>query len=198
MLLAAALALLCAAVATWFVAQASRPAARVQLRFAAVLIAALAVAPPLMPAAASAVALLVLPVVFVVLVLATAAGAGRAAHQTLAAVLLALVSLAALAAAITGLSALALAPCALAVLALIGLSLRRLKGLGALQGIAAALCLLGAICVFVLEGVSVPLLLFCAAGLLGTTLALSRSDVRDEERARPDLRRLGVGVGRRV
>ena len=110
---AAALLLFASCLAAWLVASGARPAARVHLRFAAVLFAALAVAVLAITPAAAAIALLVLPIGSGVLVLASRAAMARPLEAALAAALLAAVSLAGLGAAVTGWTALALAPTAL-------------------------------------------------------------------------------------
>ncbi len=185
---AAALLLFAACLAAWLVAAGARPAARVHLRFAAVLFAALAAAVFAVAPAVPATALLVLPIGSGVLVLATLAGTAQPLEAALASSLLAAVSLAALGAAITGWTTLALAPSALCI-GVIGLLTANGKDrLSVVQGIAAALCLLGAASAFALEGADAAMTLFCAAGLLGLTLALSRSGPAVEERAGRDLR----------
>jgi len=198
-LLASAAVLLLAAIAAWFVAPAARPAARVDLRFAAILFAALAVAAVAMPSAKSAVALLVLPIALTVLALAAAAASERAAPAGLAATLLGAVSLAALGAALSGLAALALAPAMAAAVAAAWLHLRRLRPAmrRALEGLAASLCFVAALAAFARSGVESATLLFCAAGLVGIVLGSVPSDAAIEERAGPDLRSaIGGGRGR--
>jgi len=192
---AAALLLFASCLAAWLVASGARPAARVHLRFAAVLFAALAVAVLAITPAAAAIALLVLPIGSGVLVLAARAAMARPLEAALAAALLAAVSLAGLGAAVTGWTALALAPTALCAGAVGVLAAKSADRLGAVQGIAAALCLLGAASAFALEGADAALTLFCAAGLLGVTLALSRSGPAVEERTGRDLR-TAIGRGR--
>lgn len=197
MLLAAAL-LLAATLAAWSVAAGARPSARIQLRFAGVLFTALPIAAALMPAAAPGVALLILPLGASVLALAATAGFSRAAPAGVAAVLLALICLAGLGAAITGLALFSLAPAAVALLVLAAIFLRQFDAARAasVQGMLSALCLLGALSSFAIDGAGVGLLLFCAAGVLGLALALSRSDVVREEHAVRDLRGLAA-IGRR-
>jgi alpha-1,6-mannosyltransferase len=194
---ASAVLLIAAALAAWFVAAGSRPAARVHLRFASVLLVSPAAAALAMPAAAPEVASLVMPIALIVLALATAAGLAKALVPALAALILMAASLSALAAAVTGWIVLALAPALLGVAAIVILCLRRFDDarLAALQGFASALCFLAAASAFVLDGVGAALLLFSAAGLLGLTLALSRSGVAVVQRAGPDLR--GVAIARR-
>jgi hypothetical protein len=196
---AAAALLLSATLAAWFVAGGARPAARVQLRFAAILFAAVPLAAVAAPQAAPAVTLLVLPIGLGIFALAVTAGFSKALASGLAAILLAALCLAGLAAAITGLAAIALAPSALAIAALVILFLRQFDAARAasVQGMLSALCFLGAASVFAADGVGAALLLFAAAGILGLALALSRSDVAVEERPLTDLRGLAAIRGRR-
>ncbi|HWD28715.1 MAG TPA: hypothetical protein VG387_16200 [Rhizomicrobium sp.] len=186
----AALLLAAAAVAAWFTALGAKPAARVQIRFAAVLFVALAVAVPAAPGAVAAIALIVLPIALGVLALASTAGFGAPTRPSLAAIALALVVLAALTAAVTGWRAFALTPAAFAIVAMNVVFLRQVRArqVAALQGIVSAACFLAASSAFALEGVGAPLLLFTAAGFLGATLALSRSDGVVDERPGRDLR----------
>lgn len=194
---AAALLLAVAALAAWFVAAGARPAARVQLRFAGVLFAAPALAAAMAPAAAAAVTLLVLPIGLSVLALAATAGFAKAVPSGVAAVLLALVCLAGLAAAITGLALFSLALAAACIIAAMAVFLRQFDAARAasVQGMVSALCFLAGTSSFAVDGAGAGLLLFSAAGLLGTTLALARSDVVVEERPLRDLRGLAA-IGR--
>jgi hypothetical protein len=144
------------------------------------------------------VTLLVLPIALAVLALAAAAGFARPLPPALAAVALAAISLAGLAAAVTGLAAFSLAPSALAAIAIAALCLRQfdIARAKSVQGMLAALCFLAAASSFALDGAGAALLLFSAAGLLGLTLALSRSD-GVVEGGRRDLRdALAIGGGR--
>ncbi|MEJ0042948.1 MAG: hypothetical protein WDM81_12410 [Rhizomicrobium sp.] len=192
---AASLLLLASSLAAWLVAAGARPPARVHVRFAAVLFAALGVASLVAQSAVPAIALLVLPIGLSVLGLGTAAARTRPLEPALAASLLAAVSLAALAAAVTGLTALSLAPSALGAVAIGMLGARAEDRLGVVQGVAAAFCFLGAASAFALADAGPELTLFCAAGLLGLALALSRSGAAVEERPGRDLR--GLAIGRR-
>ncbi len=198
-MIAGALLLLAATLAAWFVAGGARPAARVQIRFAAVLFGALAPALAVLPPAGAAVTLLVLPVGLSILALASIAGFSRPLPAGAAALFLALVCLAGLAAAITGWAVLSLVPCAVAILALLAIFLRQFDAarLASVQGMASALCFLGAVSSFAAYGADAALLLFAAAGFLGITLALSRSDVAVEEAPARDLRGLAAIGGRR-
>ena len=188
--LAAALLLLATTVAVWFVAAGARAAARVQIRFAGVLFAALAAAALTAPMAAATVTLLVLPLALAVLALAGTAGFGKPVPPAVAAIVLGAVCLAGLGSAITGERTLSFVPVAAALLVLAVTFARQFDAarLASLQGMLSVLCLLGAAASFASEGAGRALLLFCAAGLLGLTLALSRSDLVVEERALRDLR----------
>ena len=195
-MIASALLLLAAAVAVWFVAAGARPAARLQIRFAAVFFSALGLASATV--AAASVTLLVLPIGLSVMALAAAAGFDRAVPSAIAASLLALICLAALTAAILGLAIFSLAPAAAATLGIAVLCARQFDAarIASVQGMLAALCFLGAASSFAIDGAGLGLLLFSAAGLLGLSLALSRSDVVVEETAARDLRGLAA-IGRR-
>jgi hypothetical protein len=194
-----ALLLVSAALAVWFVAPAARPAARLQLRFAAIVFVAPAAAAVAMPAAAAAVTLVAFPIALGVLALAGAAGFERVLTPSLAVPLLAAICLGALAAAATGLVLFALTPAVLAAVAIAAVSIRQFDVARpeSVRGIVSALCFLAAASAFALEGVGVALLLFTAAGLLGLTLALSRSDAGVEQAPRRDLRHAAAAVGRR-
>jgi hypothetical protein len=185
-----ALLLAAAALAVWFVAPAARAAARLQLRFAAILFVAPAIAAVFVPIAASAVTMIALPIALAVLALACAAGFERAVAPSLAAVALAFVCLGGLGAAITGLAAFALAPAALAAFAIAALSVRQFDTVrpSSVRGMLSAACFLAAASAFALEGAGAPVLLFSAVGLLGLTLALSRSDAGVDEKPGRDLR----------
>ncbi|MBV9045951.1 MAG: hypothetical protein JO348_02890 [Alphaproteobacteria bacterium] len=190
MLLIAASLLLLATVGAWFVALGAKPAARVQLRFAMVLFACIAISAALLPPASASVTLLVLPIALSVVAFASAAGFEHAAPASLSAPLLAAVSLGGMAAAATGIALFSLAPAALAACALAAVSVRQFDAARAssVQGMLAALAFLAALSTFVLEGVGFTLLLFVATGVLGGTLALSRSDARVEKKRGRDLR----------
>ncbi|MBL6936699.1 MAG: hypothetical protein ISS15_07415 [Alphaproteobacteria bacterium] len=195
MLSAAALLLLVATVASWLVGAAARPAARVQLRFAAVLFVACGAAAIGIPAAAPAVVLLVIPIATAILAVAAQTGFDHPLTPALSSLVLALASLCGIAGAV-GFVFFALAASVPATGVLFLVSLRRAKEarIAAVQCGIAALCLIAAQSLFVLEGVDVPFLLFLSAGLLGVTLALSRSDPVIEQKAIADLR--GAAIGR--
>jgi hypothetical protein len=190
----AAALLFLATLAVWFVAVGARPGARLQIRFAAVLLAAPAIASLVLPAATPAVAALVLPIALAVLALAAAAGLAQPPSVGTASLILVLASLGGIGTGITAILAFALAPAALAIAALIYLFARDATGLAAAQGILAAFCFLGAAAAFALEGADFGLLLFLAAGLLGTGLALSRSNLAAEDK--PARRRFALSIGR--
>jgi hypothetical protein len=193
---AAPLLLLVATVAAWFVAAGARAAARVQLRFASVLLAACAVA-ALTPAA-TAVVLLVLPIAIAVLALAALAGFERAVLPAVSGVLLAGVSLCGIVSAATGLAMFALGAAVIAAAALLLVCLRQFDAarIASVQGALAALCLLAAQSVFVLDRGGIAFLLFVSAGLLGTVLALARSETAVEKTSAADLRAAAIS-GRR-
>jgi hypothetical protein len=186
----AALLALAAAIAAWLVAAAARGAARVQLRFAAVLLAACAAAAVATPTAASAVAILVLPIVVAVLALAARAGFEQAPNPFLSSAMLGAASLCGITSAITGLALFALVASIAGVVVLLVICSRQFERarLASVQGGLAALCLLAALSVFATDEVGPAFLLFAAAGLLGVTLALSRSDVAIDNKTAGDLR----------
>jgi hypothetical protein len=199
MLALSALLLVAAALVVWFVAPAARAAARLQLRFAAILFVAPAIAAIATPWAGTAVALIGFPIALAVLALASTAGFERALAPSLAAPLLAAVCLGALAAAVSGIVLLALVPAALATVAIAAVSLRRFEIARpeSIRGMASALSFFAAASAFALEGAGVALLLFSAVGLLGLSLALARSDAGIEEASPRDLRVAALAVRRR-
>jgi len=160
---------------TWLIAPGARPAARVQLRFAAVLFAACAIAAVALPSAAAAVGLLVLPIAIAVLALAVLAGFEHALGAASASALLGLASLCGIVSAVTGLALFALAAALLANVMLLLLCLRRFDAMRreSLQGALSALCLFAAQSVFVLDRVGVAFLLFAGAGLRRGTCAVA-------------------------
>ncbi len=182
-LFAASLLLFAATITVWFVATAARAPARVQLRFSAVLVAAIAAAILALPAIATGVCLLVLPIAFGTLALASAFSYARALPPALAALALALASLCGLGAAVSGVAVLSFVPAALSIVAGAALFLGRfdIDRTASVQGMLGGLALLGALSCFALQGAGMALCLFLAAGLLGVTLALSRSDVGVEQ-----------------
>jgi hypothetical protein len=194
MIVLSALLLVAAALTVWFVAPAARAAARLQLRFAAILFVAPAIAALAISWAATSVALIAFPIALAVLALASAAGFERALAPSLAVPLLAAVCLGALAAAVTGIVLLSLAPAVFAVAAIAAVSMRRSEGARreAIRGMASAVSFFAAASAFALEGAGVALLLFSAVGLLGLSVTLARSDAGIEEAG--DLRIAALAV----
>ncbi len=191
MLLTAAL-LGAAAIAVWFLATGARAAARVHLRFASMLFAALAAASAIAPPVADEVALLVAAIALPVLAFAAYASFEKAMSPMPATLLLGLVCLGGLASAATGIISFALAPAALSAAAILLISARQFDAarLSSIQGMLSALALLASASSFALDGATPAYLLFSAAGLLGLTLALARaSDTGVEEQGSRDLRR---------
>ena len=191
-----ALLLLAVTIGSWFVAPAALPKARVHLRFASVLFAALAASAPLPLAAQLSIALFVLPLALAVLALAALAATAQPLPPAGAALILVAVCMAAFGAIFLGRPALALAPAVLAAGAIALLALKRLRtahlaAVQAMTGAAAFLCAASAVA-FGDIAVSAPL--FVAAGLLGMSLALARSGAGVEDRAGRDQR--GVAIGR--
>jgi len=195
---AVAAALLFAATGlTWLLAPGSRPAARVQLRFAAVLFAACAIAAVAMPAASAAVVLLVLPIAVAVLALAVRAGFEHPLGATPASVLLGLASLCGIASAATGLALFAFGAALLANTMLLLVCVRQFDAMrtASVQGALSALCLLAAQSVLVLDRAGTAFLLFAATGLCGVTLALSRLDIAAKKPPAHDLRGAAIRRG---
>jgi hypothetical protein len=188
-----ALLLFAATLTAWFVAAGARPGARLQIRFAGVLLAALALAGMSSAALAPVVAAIVLPIALTVLALAATTGLVAPPSVGNASLGLLLASLGGLGAAISGWLAAALVPSAFALVVLVVLFARHAAGLGAVQGILSAFCLLAAAAAFALEGADFGLMLFLAAGLLGVSLALSRSNLAAEK---APLRRSLSGIRR--
>lgn len=182
-LLLSATALLTASIWTWFLAAPFRPAARVNLRFAAMLLAAVAIAAPLARVGDVA-ALVVLPPAGAALALASLAlftrrppaAAGIAPAAALAAGLCAVVSASPMLTAI---------PVALAAFVISLVALQDLAWIAALSGV----LLLASVFAFLREGSGPGLLLFSAAALLG--LVRSAFAVQQPRHAR-----LGDAIGR--
>lgn len=164
-----ALALFVSAVAAWRLAAGLAPRARIYLRFACVLLAALAVAAPVR--LGDSAALFLLPLASASLVLSASARFARP-FGALGASLVLVASLASgLAAAIFGFALLALAPVMLAALAIVALSLQGLAVTACLSGLA----LVAADLVFLEQGAGAGLMLFAAAALLGLSQLLRSS-----------------------
>ncbi|MGZ5930992.1 MAG: hypothetical protein ACXWLW_02370 [Rhizomicrobium sp.] len=180
-----------ASLAVWFLALGARPPARVHLRFASMLFAALAAAAWIAPPVADEVALIVAAIALPVLAFGAYAGFEKPLAPMPATLLLGIVCLGGLAAAATGIISFALVPASLSVAAILLISARQfdVARVSSVQGMLSALSLLAAASSFALEGTGSAHLLFSAAGLLGVTLALSRaSNIVVEEQSSRDLR----------
>ena len=156
--LVAAAALFAAAVGAWWLSAPLRSRERLYLRFAAVLLAALAASVPF--GLADVTVLFLLPLAAGALMVSTLAGV---LPVGLAALLLVLALAGGLAALVTGLWPLALLPVVLAGLAIIAAAINSVALLPALAGAS----LLAAGLVFVEQGVRAGLMLFAAAALIG-------------------------------
>ena len=195
MTLAAALLLGAVSVCVWFLAEGARPAARVHLRFASVLFAALATARLAGAPLGDEVGLLVIAIALPVLALAVRAGFESPTPPLWATVLLAAASICGLAGAATGMIAFAVAPVVFSAAAIIAVCVRRFGGarLPAFQGILSALAFLAAMSSFARNGAAAPCLLFSATALLGLTIAVSRaSNLAVEEKRRRNVRRNAI------
>ena len=156
--LVAAAALFAAAVSAWWLSAPLRSRERLYLRFAAVLLAALAASVPF--GLADVTVLFLLPLAAGALMVSTLAGV---LPVGLAALLLVLALAGGLAALVTGLWPLALLPVVLAGLAIIAAAINSL----AFMPVMAGASLLAAGLVFVEQGVRAGLMLFAAAALIG-------------------------------
>ncbi len=156
--LIAAAALFAAAVGAWWLSAPLRSRERLYLRFAAVLLAALAVSAPF--GLAEVTVLFLLPLAASALMVSTLAGV---LPVSLAALMLVLALAGGLAALVTSLWPLALLPVVLAGLAVIAAAINSL----ALMPVLAGASLLAAGLVFVEQGACAGLLLFAAAALIG-------------------------------
>ena len=154
----AAAALFAAAVGAWWLSAPLRSRERLYLRFAAVLLAALAASVPF--GLADVTVLFLLPLAAGALMVSTLAGV---LPVGLAALLLVLALAGGLAALVTGLWPLALLPVVLAGLAIIAAAINSL----ALMPVLAGASLLAAGLVFVEQGARAGLMLFAAAALIG-------------------------------
>jgi hypothetical protein len=180
-----------ASLAVWFLALGARPPARVHLRFASMLFAALAAAAWIAPPVADEVALIVAAIALPVLAFGAYAGFEKPLAPMPVTLLLGIVCLGGLAAAATGIISFALVPASLSVAAILLISARQfdVARFSSVQGMLSALALLAAASSFALEGTGSAHLLFSAAGLLGLTLALSRaSNIVVEQQSSRDLR----------
>lgn len=159
--LIAALALFAASIGAWFLAAPLRVRERLYLRFAAMLLSALAVAVPV--GLADPLVLLLLPLASASLMVSTLARFARPLPVGLAALALVLSQAGGLAALVSGIWLFALAPVMLAGLAVIAAALNGMALLPMLAGAS----LLAAGLVFLQQGADAGLLLFCAAALVG-------------------------------
>ncbi len=169
---AAVLAL--SAAAAWMTAKGARPASRLYLRFACVFFVALA-ASAFAGVAPEAVALIATTLATALLMLAAAAGFRSAVKPPAAASVLALACAGGIWSAASGAMAPAVVLQVFCLLVMIALAVRERRS-GLRLGLASA-ALLAAACSLLVENslAFVALLLFSAAGLLGTTLALARA-----------------------
>lgn len=177
--LIAAAALFAAAVGTWWLSVPLRSRERLYLRFAAVLLAALAASVPF--GLADVTVLFLLPLAAGALMVSTLAGV---LPVGLAALVLVLALAGGLAALVTGLWPLALLPVVLAGLVVMAAAINSLALMPALAGAS----LLAAGLVFVEQGVRAGLMLFAAAALIGLTrpqLLRSSSSAMRPRRAVP-------------
>jgi len=177
--LIAAAALFAAAVGAWWLSAALRSRERLYLRFAAVLLAALATSAPF--GLADVTVLFLLPLAAGALMVSTLASV---LPVGLAALLLVLALAGGLTALVTGLWPLALLPVVLAGLAVMAAAINSL----ALMPVLAGASLLAAGLVFVEQGARAGLLLFAAAALIGLTrsqLLRSSSSAMRPRRAVP-------------
>jgi hypothetical protein len=163
-------ALLAVCIASWILAAPLRPGARANLRFAAMLLAAIAVAAPL-PRIGIVAALLVLPPASAALALASLARFSRKVPAAPASILLAASLAGGLGAVLSGTPMLAAAPAALAAIVITIVALQDLVFLAALSGLA----LLAALFAFLHQGAGPGMLLFAAVALLGLVRSSARS-----------------------
>ena len=159
--LIAAAALFAAAVGAWWLSGPLRARERLYLRFAAVLLAALAASAPL--GLAEVMVLFLLPLAAGALMVSTLARFARPLPVALAALALVGALAGGLAALLSGIWLLALAPVMLAALAVIAAAINSLALLPVLAGAS----LLAAGLAFLEEGARAGLFLFAAAALIG-------------------------------
>jgi len=188
LLTASAIALFAACIGAWRMAAAFKAPARMPLRFAAMLLAALAVAGAVR--LGDITALLLLPLAGAALGLAALARFARPLHAAAATAALVAGLGCGLAAMLSGHWMLALAPLACAALAVIAAGLNGMAPVAALAGLALLAAGLG----LPENGVAAGTLLFCAAGVVG--LARSAPAVHQQRLAG---RRAGIGgMGHRI
>ena len=188
LLIASAVALFAACIGGWRMAAGLKAPARMPLRFAAMLMAALAVAGAVH--LGDVTALLLLPLAGTALALAALARFARPLHAAVSTAALMAALACGLAAMLSGHWMLALAPLACAALAVIAAGLHGMALVPALAGLA----LLAAGLSLPEDGMAAGTLLFCAASVIG--LARSAPAVHQQRLAG---RRAGVsGVGRGI
>jgi hypothetical protein len=159
--LVAAAVLFVSAVGAWWLSTPLKSGARLYLRFAAMLLAALSASVPF--GLADVTVLFLLPLAAAALMVSTLARFARALPEGLAALALVLALAGGLAALVSGLWPLALLPVILAGLAVIAAAINSM----ALMPVLAGASLLAAGLVFVEQGARSGLLLFAAAALIG-------------------------------
>ncbi len=159
--IAASLALFAASIGAWILAAPLKAHARLYLRFAAILFAALAAASPLR--LGDVAALLLLPLAASALAVCAVARFARPLNSFAASAVLVTGLAGGLGAMLSGAGLPALAPVMLLGLAIVAAALNRVAILAALSGaglVAAGLC-------FVEQGAGAGAMLFCAAALVG-------------------------------
>lgn len=156
-----AVALLAATIGAWWLSSPLRARERHYLRFAAVLLAGLAVSTPL--GLADVTALFLLPLAAAALMVSTLARFARPLPVALASLALVLALVGGLAALLSGLWLLALVPVMLAGLAVMLAAINSM----ALMPVLAGASLLAAGLAFLEQGARAGLFLFCAAALIG-------------------------------
>lgn len=172
--LASAALLFAACIAAWHLAAPQRASARIHLRFAAMLLSALAVVSALR--LGDVAAQFLLPLAGAALALAALARLARPAPPLLATLFLVAALTGGLGALLTGMTMLAMLPTVIAALAIVAVALGRMAVLPALAGVA----LLGAALVFLDHGATAGLLLFAAAAVIG--LARTSAPAIDQAR----------------
>ena len=165
----AAVALLAATIGAWWLSAPLRACERHYLRFAAMLLSALAVSTPL--GLADVMALFLLPLAAAALMISTLARFARPLPVALASLALVAGLAAGLTALLSGIWLLALAPVMLAGLAVIAAAINSL----ALMPVLAGASLLAAGLAFLQQGARAGLFLFCAAALIGLVPRLGNS-----------------------
>jgi hypothetical protein len=170
--LVCALALFASSIGAWALSAPMRAAARIYLRFAAMLFAALSVSFPLGVGAVAS--LFLLPLAAGALMVAALARFATPLHAFVASLVLILGLGFGLAALLSGMALLALLPAILAGLVILATGLNRIDVIGGLAGTALLMSALASWD----AGVQPGMMLFCAASLLGLarpSLAAGRS-----------------------